>query len=458
MGSGRRNRTLVVRLEQVTGDLAYRFSLPSTAPIPPGASDGHDEDYERFLVASGPYMVEGADGIDPSVPPDEQVAASGYVPPVIVDQSTVETPGSLVLVRNPAWDPATDRLRPAYPDRIELTLGGDDDEIASLVDAGDLDMVFGASSPFEQVSRYRADAELASRVFENPRDAQHAVTMNPAVPPFDDVHVRRAVAFAIDRSALVALLSVPPHGPFAEHSGEVATHVAPDSLEASLLDAFDPYPFDLDRARAEMRLSAYDDDGDGRCEAPACRGLRALVQDVGIFSEQAQAVAADLAPLGIHLELLDRPIEPVDRFHPTVFDPRSKTPMAVAFGWGKDIPVGSGWFPPLFDSVGLAGDFPCCNISILGASPAQLRTWGYSVTSVPGVDDRIRLCLSRRGVAHSQCWAELDQYLMNEVVTYVPYVRSRLTLVVSERVVAYSFAQFTELPALDRIALAPGFE
>jgi hypothetical protein len=360
------------------------------------------------------------------------------------------------LVPNPAWDPATDRLRPAYPDRIELTLGGDDDEIASLVDAGDLDMVFGASSPFEQVSRYREDAELASRVFENSRDAQHAVTMNPAVPPFDDIHVRRAVAFAIDRSALVALLSVPPHGPFAEHSGEIATHVAPDSLEGNLLDAFDPYPFDLGRARAEMRLSAYDDDSDGRCDALACRGLRALVQDVGIFAEQARAVAANLAPLGIHLRLLDRPIEPVDRFHPTVFDPRSKTPMAIAFGWGKDIPVGSGWFPPLFESAGLEGVDPCCNTSVLGATPAQLRTWGYSVASVPGVDDRVRLCLSRHGVAHSQCWAELDQYLMNEVVTYVPYARSQLTLVVSERVVAYSFDQFTDQAALDRIVLARG--
>jgi hypothetical protein len=45
---------------------------------------------------------------------------------------------------------------------------------------------------------------------------------------------------------------------------------------------------------------------------------------------------------------------------------------------------------------------------------------------------------------------------MNEVVTYVPYARSQLTLVVSERVVAYSFDQFTDQAALDRIVLARG--
>jgi peptide/nickel transport system substrate-binding protein len=444
------DRTLVVRLEQVTNDLAYRFSLPTTAPIPAGASDGHKLDYERFVVASGPYMIEGSDRIDFSLPPGAQQPASGYVPPMIVEEGEVQTPGSLALVRNPSWDPAQDRLRPAHPDRIEVTLGGDDVELAGLVDAGDLDMVLGNSSPLQQVSRYREDAELAPRVFANSDDAQHAVTMNPAVPPFDDIHVRRAVALAIDRSAVVAMLAVPPHGAFGEHEGEIATHVAPDAMEGDLLHAFDPYPFDPARARAEMRLSAYDEDGDGRCDVPECRGVSTLVQDVGIFSEQARVVATGLKLIGIELERENRPLTPKDRFHPQLLDPRSHTPMSIAFGWAKDLPVGSGWFPTLFSSEG------CCNASLLGASPAQLRKWGYSVASVPSVDDRIRRCLARRGVAHTECWAELDQYLMNEVVTYVPYARPLQTHVVSERVIEYSFDQFAAEPALDRIALAPG--
>jgi hypothetical protein len=126
--------------------------------------------------------------------------------------------------------------------------------------------------------------------------------------------------------------------------------------------------------------------------------------------------------------------------------------MAIGFGWAKDLPVGSGWFQPLFVSEGLGETNP----SLLGANPAQLRRWGYSVSSVPSVDDRVRLCLSRRGVAQTECWAELDQHLTSEVVTWVPYMSIEHTQVVSERVVGYSYDQFAALPALDRIALEPG--
>jgi len=442
------DHTLVVQLDRVTSDLAYRFTLSATAPIPAGASEGHDEDYERFVVASGPYMVEGADRIDFSAPPDAQVPASGYVPPVITGQAEVPTPGSLVLVRNESWDPATDQLRPAYPDRIELTLGGDDAEFARLVDDGEIDMLFNEASPFEQVSQYRDDPELESRVYASASDIWFTVILNPAVPPFDDVHVRRAVASSIDRSALVGMTS--RSQVFGLHTGEVATHAAPDVIEGGLLDAFDPYPYDPDRARAEMRMSIYDDNDDGRCDAAVCRALEAIVHELNATPEQAQAVAAGLSRVGIDVEL--RTLGD-SAFHGRLYDPRTHTPIAIGYGWGKGLPVGSDWFSQfLAEAIGDSSP------SFLGATPAQLRAWGYTVTSVPSIDDRAQLCLIRRGVAHTECWAELDQYLMTEVVTWLPYTSPLYMQVVSERVVEYSFDQAWAAPALDRIALAPGSE
>ena len=120
--------TLVVTLAEPTGDLGYRLAMPASAPIPPlpdqpdarlGAATGHDADYGQFLVATGPYMFEGSENLDFSLPAEEQTVVSGY------------TPGrSIVLVRNPSWDADTDDLRPAYADRIETTIGGTNEDIA----------------------------------------------------------------------------------------------------------------------------------------------------------------------------------------------------------------------------------------------------------------------------------------------------------------------------------------
>jgi hypothetical protein len=96
------------------------------------------------------------------------------------------------------------------------------------------------------------------------------------------------------------------------------------------------------------------------------------------------------------------------------------------------------------------------NHSLLSATAGQLREWGYAVTSVPSVEDRLDACATRWGPPQSECWAELDQYLMTEVVPWVPYMVVNYVQVVSERVVSYSFDQFGGRPALDRIALAPG--
>jgi ABC-type transport system substrate-binding protein len=106
------DHTLRVQLSQPASDLGFRLALPATAPIPPdpanlsaefGAAEGHDAGYGRFLVASGPYKVEGSEHIDPSSPIGEQAPVSGFVPGT-----------SLTLVRSPSWNRSTDDLREAY--------------------------------------------------------------------------------------------------------------------------------------------------------------------------------------------------------------------------------------------------------------------------------------------------------------------------------------------------------
>src|SRR5205823_5901780 len=60
------------------------------------------------------------------------------------------------------------------------------------------------------------------------------------------------------------------------------------------------------------------------------------------------------------------------------------------------------------------------NISLLGASPGQLHAWGYPVSTVPGIDDRIDQCLALVGQAAIDCWGYVDEYVSTKVVAWVP--------------------------------------
>jgi ABC-type oligopeptide transport system substrate-binding subunit len=81
--------TLTLHLVRPTGDLGERLALPAAAPIPPnpsdptaqlGAAEGHDDGDGSFLVSSGPYILEGSEALDFSLPPDQQHGVAGLVP------------------------------------------------------------------------------------------------------------------------------------------------------------------------------------------------------------------------------------------------------------------------------------------------------------------------------------------------------------------------------------------
>jgi peptide/nickel transport system substrate-binding protein len=220
--------TFVVHLTRPTGDLGGRMALSAAAPLPPGAAEGH-EDYGPFLVASGPYMIEGSQRLDFSLPPTRQKPVSGYRPR-----------RSLTLVRNPSWDASTDPLRPAYVDRIEIEVVTDLDARLREVEAGQLDFLVEAGSPPGYVSRYGRSAELRKRLHRSTFDVTWATWMKLAVPPFDDLRVRRAVNLVVDKERLADLMSSRPYyGGWVD--GDVTGHLVPDSLQNNLLLDYDPH-------------------------------------------------------------------------------------------------------------------------------------------------------------------------------------------------------------------------
>lgn len=443
---------LRVRLTEVTNDLGYRMALPASAPIPPspndptapfGAAQGHDDGYGPYLIASGPYMLEDSEPLDPSEEPSVQAPVAGL------------GPEGFTLVRNPSWVHSSDALRPAYVDRMEFVLAPRK-RAERAVDENMIDLIFNATNSREQVERYRANPKLAGRVFSSPADFYVGyAAMNLAVAPFDDVHVRRAVNLAYDAQKWIAISNEAPNEagyfPFRTFG-----HLAPDGTEAGMLRDYDPYPFDLDAAREEMALSAYDRDGDGVCDHPSCDQVFTVNTDLG-FERQSEQVWIDgLMAIGITLRI--EHIADIGRYFEVSADPSRRIGLNLGTLWFADYPNATTFFIDHFRADGI-GAVPFGNVSLVGARPEQLERWGYQVTSVPDVNDKIDECVSLIGFAQSRCWAELDQQLMIEVVPWVPQNAIDLVGIVSDRVVKFSVDEATGAvgwAAPDQIALARG--
>jgi ABC-type transport system substrate-binding protein len=433
--------TLRIHLTAPSGDLADRMSVPQSAPIPPhptdpearfGAAAGHDEGYGGFLVSTGPYMLAGSEALDFSRPADAQSPAAGWQPGT-----------SISLVRNPSWVRANDPLREAYVDGIELTFEHETlDETARALDENEIDLVWYADrppqAPAAQVDAYRADPARGFVSIE-PADTIQAIWMNVAVPPFDDIHVRRAVNLVVDKAAIQTVLGGPDNF-------EVVGHIGLNSQMDDLLLDYDPYGApgnagDVDAARAEMALSRYDSDADGRCDHPVCTGLAAYIQDHPQASAPGPLIADDLENIGI---LLDVQTVPTYDIFGLIFDLGSHTPVTLSVAWQKAFPNASDWFL----------QFTAGGPTAVGMTPDELAELGYAVTEVPSVDERIAACLTEFDDAQRRCWADLDQHLMENVIPWVPYLSMNMINVVPARITHYSFSQSTTLPALDRIALA----
>jgi peptide/nickel transport system substrate-binding protein len=429
-------QTLVVQLTRPSGDLPFLFAMPATAPLPEGAADGHTEDYGRFLIASGPYMVEGAPDMDPNLPPAEQVPASGFVPGQ-----------SLVLMRNPSWDASTDEIRPAYVDRIEVTFGGNPEDIAQKVEVGEVDLFMHGPPPAGAIQRFATSAELKDQLHVTPGDRILYISINVAEPPFDDLHVRKAVNLVIDKQGLRQLAGGPA-------IGEISGHVIPDGIIGNLIAGFDPYATsdgagDVSVAQEEMRQSVYDKDGDGVCDDPVCKGVLALTATDDPFPKQAALITDNLAQLGIELRV--RALN-IGAMFGQCNDPFAHMGLCLGAGWGKDYPDGASYGTPLFGSSGIGPD-GCCNNSLVGAGADLLAEAGYGSVDVPTVDPLIEECAPLAGQERLQCWADFDRTLMEEVVPIVPYLVSNQVEIVSARVVRYQFDSFSNGAALESVAV-----
>jgi peptide/nickel transport system substrate-binding protein len=225
-------RTLTITLAQPAGDFLSILTLPGFAPVPGeyAASYAVGENYGGHVVGTGPYTP------------------------------TTYLPGkTVVLDRNPNWDPATDPLRHAWVDRIQIKLGVSIPSIQQAIEREEADLSLSSHVPQARVAELRADPERSRRLSVNTTGSLLYLVLgtHKKAGAIADVRVRQAVNYAIDKVAYRDAIAER----YAATSELASTILAPGSLGYR---AYDLYPTpggrgDPAKARALLAEAGYPD-------------------------------------------------------------------------------------------------------------------------------------------------------------------------------------------------------
>ena len=402
-------RTIVFHLTHRQGDFLLLLSLPAAAPVPPevGKCFTKPATYGRDLISTGPYMIQGAQSVDVS-------SCAAIKPMSGFDSST-----GITLVRNPnyvhvAGDP------PDFIDQFQLTVDPNISDIFDKVQRGEIDATI-ADTPTPIVVR----AHVHTPSFHSaPQYLSESITMNLSVPPFTDVHVRKAVQWVLDKTAMVTALGgtevVSPAG-----------HINPAGFPGSLPASYNPYATpgghgNLAKAQAEMRKSAYDQNHDGKCDASVCKNI--VFINKPSYAAIDPIVQTDLAKIGIQIQ--PRVLQDHAAFL-ALFNVKGRVPMSALGGGGTDYTGANSFAGPNYGSSAITGPSSCCNYSLVGLTRQQANKYGvpYPKGGIPSVDGLINQCAVLAGNAQNSCYEKLDKAMMTKVAAWAPYIWGRYIVI-----------------------------
>jgi peptide/nickel transport system substrate-binding protein len=292
------DETVVFHLTEKAGDFVYMLSLANTAPVPVEVLDylPDSPDYRANFISSGPYTI------------------GEYVPDTVIR-----------LVRNPAWDPATDPLRKAYVDEIEITMGLQADAIMQQLQSGDADLAYDINIPPAILATLAAagDEKLTAISAGNTNFLFINTVSDNNNGALKDLRVRQALEYAVDKAAVVQqwggpAVAEPVGGIFG--IGVLGYHKF--SLYPSADDKGDP-----EKAKALLAEAGF----------PDGITLKMPYRNKDLEVATAQTLQASLARAGITLELI--PVTAADYYSKFMTNPvntRDGVWDIAPVGWTPD--------------------------------------------------------------------------------------------------------------------------
>jgi len=393
--------TLRITLVKPAGDFLSILALGFFAPVP-GEYAGRyrvGANYSGHVVGSGPYTVE-----------------------------QYEPLRSVVLARNRNWDPATDPLRMAWADRVEVRNGSDTDAVEQAIEQGNADLAFDYEPRTARLRAIASDPAKAGRIRVAFSGCERylALETSPAAGPISDVRVRRAINLAVDKVAALEAFS----GGGGGYRGAVASTVLPPNVLG--YHPYTPYPTpggrgDPERARKLLTQAGH----------PNGVTLTFAGQSEGETLPMDRAIGRSLALARINVAWRTHAPDKLDDALHVRSDRREHQIMDLA--WCADWPGDSArsFFVPLLD----------------GRRPPESRNFGEYDN--PDVNRMIDGALAEPDPKErAALWSRLDERVMRDAA-WVPIFYPKASYFFSTRVRNWTFDRSSSMPDLTAIWLDP---
>lgn len=354
------DKTIVFHFKTAHPDLPYALAMAGYSVV--SEKGDTKEKYDKAPLATGPYEVK-----------------------------SFKSGKSMVLVKNPDWDPKTDPLRHQYVNEFDFTFNQqfETSTKALLADSGAdrTGVSFNNQVDAGNLSDVLKNPELKSRTVSGYQPYVGQMNINMSHPALKDKTVREAIAYAL------------PVTPFVRAFGGTDAMEVAGGLISPTVSGYD---------------ASFDPWGKKKQPAGDPAKARALLKKAGKLGmkltfgyintpegqQYSTAMAAGLKKAGFDVQRQEIPAE-------TYYDQVSKLDNNYDIfhtAWGADWPSASTVIPPLYDGR-------------LIADGAQ----NYSQVNDPKINSEIdRINKITDPVKSAAAWEKLDQYIVKDVVNVVP--------------------------------------
>lgn len=329
------DHTLVFHLNESFSEFPNVLTQVQTAPVPMDADRG--ELYQENVVSSGPYKFDGS-----------------YEPGV-----------QLNLERNEHWDPDTDPVRPALPDRIELEIGVGQDEIDERLVSGELDVDARGTGVGPAMHSRLLEDESEQGNLDNPYTGALRY-VNIHTPIIEDVACRQAIMYAADRDSMWRAWGGEP-------GGDIATNLLPPAIPGANNES-DLYPSEDDNGDLEAAETKLEECGeeDGFSTTIAVRAE----SETDVLT--AEALQESLARVDIDVNIEQFPTADFFGQYAGSQDYVRENDIGLSVsGWGPDWPTGFGFANKIThgDAIMETGNFNTAELD----DPEVNDLWGQAL-------------------------------------------------------------------------------